>query len=325
MEVNVDFCGLRVLDLTRTVVAEWIERVDLRDSDPAETLGRLFRAALRIAADVERQGMRIIGTSLALPGLADHPQGPLRLAPNLGWPETDIRSLAEAAVAASDNGLTETGRLRAHQGMVEHLTVDNEANLAARAEALHQGVAGQNRSFIYLSGAIGIGAALVINGEVFRGLHGWAGEIGHTVVDPEGPLCVCGAKGCLEQYAGKRAILRAAGLPLDGGLDALVADSAKGSCATALKEAARALGIALAGAVNLVDITETVIGGDLTPLTEYLADGILSELGNHVVSARWIHPDMIVRPALSGPYPAMTGGAWHALSLVIADPASLLT
>lgn len=86
---------------------------------------------------------------------------------------------------------------------------DNEANLAALAELWFGGL-GDARSFLYLTGEIGVGGALVLRGELLRGAHGFAGEVGHVVVDPDGPLCGCGARGCLEQYAGQAALLRAA-------------------------------------------------------------------------------------------------------------------
>ena len=105
------------------------------------------------------------------------------------------------------------------------IRLDNEATLGARAEAdaLRPD---RTLSFLYLSGEVGIGGALVVDGAVFGGRHGWSGEIGHTVVDPAGPLCRCGSTGCLEQYAGKDALMRAAALDLDLPVDA--ADRGRG-------------------------------------------------------------------------------------------------
>ncbi|NEE32616.1 ROK family protein, partial [Streptomyces sp. SID7982] len=88
--------------------------------------------------------------------------------------------------------------------------------LAALAELWFGGL-GDVRSFLYLTGEIGVGGALVLNGELLRGAHGFAGEIGHVVVDPAGPECRCGSRGCLEQYAGQAALLRAAGIAEIGG------------------------------------------------------------------------------------------------------------
>ena len=91
--------------------------------------------------------------------------------------------------------------------------IGNEADLAARTVAESApGRPGDLSDFIYLSGEIGIGGAVVVDGRGMAGRHGWAGEIGHVSVDPDGPACPCGSTGCLERYAGKDAILSAAGL-----------------------------------------------------------------------------------------------------------------
>ncbi|WP_030913164.1 ROK family protein, partial [Streptomyces sp. NRRL F-5126] len=90
------------------------------------------------------------------------------------------------------------------------LTVDNEANFGSLAE-LWLGD-GTPRDFLHVSAEIGIGGAVVVDGRLLRGTRGFAGELGHVPVRPEGPACVCGGRGCLEQYAGEEAGLRAAGL-----------------------------------------------------------------------------------------------------------------
>jgi len=87
--------------------------------------------------------------------------------------------------------------------------VENEANLAALGE-LWFGTGLPD--FVYVSGEIGIGAGVVVQGRLFRGTHGFAGELGHVVVRPEGPPCRCGGRGCLERYAGQEALLAAAGI-----------------------------------------------------------------------------------------------------------------
>ena len=150
--------------------------------------GRLAAEAIAAAGAA---GLTIVGATLALPGLVEAPTGPLRLAPNLGWREVDaLRLLRREPVLRT-----------------LPLTVDNEANLAALAE-LSTGTAGD--TFLYVSGEVGIGGAIVLDGRIFRGRHGWAGELGHIAIHPDGPPCRSGARGCLEQYASKEALLAAA-------------------------------------------------------------------------------------------------------------------
>ena len=129
--------------------------------------------------------------------------------------------LAGAALAVPGLVQGQTVRLGAEPGLAQRtafrpaiagapVRVDNEANLAALGELFANPHAG--RSFIYVSGEIGIGAGIVLGGECYRGARGFSGEIGHVAVQPNGRPCRCGAHGCLEQYAGQEAILRAGGL-----------------------------------------------------------------------------------------------------------------
>lgn len=114
-----------------------------------------------------------MGAALALPGLVSG--GSVRQAPNLGWNEVPAQKVFADALAALRPG---------HP--VLPVASENEANLAALAELWFGGL-GDVRSFLYLTGEIGVGGALVLGGELLRGAHGFAGEIGHVVVDPAGP------------------------------------------------------------------------------------------------------------------------------------------
>ncbi|MFD0748136.1 ROK family protein [Phytohabitans flavus] len=179
-------------------------------------LAEVAELAADARAHAEREGLAVAGAALAVPGLVTA-HGVVRLAPNLGWRDVDVPT----GLAALD-GLP--------------VTVDNEANLAALGE-LHAGPAGP-ASFLYVSGEIGIGAGIVLHGALFRGARGWSGELGHVAVRPDGPACSCGARGCLEQYAGQEAILRAAAA---GGIDDLRARATAGDpgCSPRLPRPAR--------------------------------------------------------------------------------------
>jgi predicted NBD/HSP70 family sugar kinase len=222
------------------------------------------------------------------------------VAPNLGWRDVDV-----------------VGALSALTGFPPR--VANEANLAARAEAhARRG----SPSFAYVSGEVGIGGAIVLDGEIFPGRHGWSGEIGHIVVDAfRGPRA---SDGSLEALAGQDAMLRAAGLPptarLDALLDALSADDPRATAAVA--QAARALGVALASVANVVDVGEVVLGGTFGQLFEHVHDEVAARLDELVIFAPW--SPLEVSPARAGQYPAMTGGALAALNTVLTDPAEWL-
>jgi predicted NBD/HSP70 family sugar kinase len=303
IEVNIDYLGVCALDLSGELVAERMIVGDFRDSDPRLVLARVAVLVADVVTDLQVGGIRVVGACVALPGLVDSRQGPLRHAPNLGWRDLDVSSI-----------------LREHP--VFHalpLRLANEANLAARAEATADGDA---ETFLYVSGDIGIGAALVLNGEVYRGRHGWSGEIGHTVVDPHGPLCSCGSAGCLERFAGKDALMLGAGLSPDEPIGLLLDAAARRDerALQSIADAGRALGVAIANFVNLVDVDHVVLGGIYAALAPYLFDAVVEQLRSRVLSAPWA--SVTVRAATVGSRAAMIGGAQAILRRLISDPAS---
>ncbi|MEU2348542.1 ROK family protein [Modestobacter sp. NPDC049651] len=297
----------RVLDLRGRVVAERVEDGDFAGSEPGPTLDRLGALAARLVADLPPD-LHLVGAGLALPGIVDVATGSLLRAPNLGW---------------SDERPAERLARWLPPGLVPLL--GNEADLAARTVAeAGPGRPGTHRDFLYLSGQIGVGGAAVLGGRVMTGSSGWAGEVGHVCVDPDGPACRCGSTGCLEQYAGRDALLAAAGLPRGTAPAVLAERAAAGDPAAgaALDTAAWALGIALAGALNVLDIPVVVLGGHLGELGDLLCPRVADHLARRVLSARWRRPT--IASAANGPGAGATGAALRALEDVLADPAAWL-
>ncbi|WP_298461796.1 ROK family transcriptional regulator [uncultured Cellulomonas sp.] len=301
LEVNVDYLGVRALDLAGDVVVERVQDGDFRHSDPTAVLDRLATLAGEVIAGLSADGVQVAGAALALPGLVDRVTGPLRVAPNLGWRDVDVV------------GLLATHPVLA--GMPPLL--GNEANLAARAEAWarrHEGPL----SFVYVSGEVGIGGAIVLDGEIFPGQHGWSGEIGHTVMgsggDPD-------SGDTLEAIAGQDALMSAAGLDPHAPLDALLEAAAAGEpdALRALGRAGAALGTALANVVNIVDVGDVVLGGTYAALADHLDEAVRAQLRRRVLTAPW--SEVRVGVARAGRYPAMTGAALAVLRAVVEDPA----
>ncbi len=310
MEVTASRLVLRLVDLSGAVLTERTEDADLVGSEPGGTLRRLAD----LLSEMHRStpaGVRVVGTGLALPGLIEPgPNGGadgarrLLAAPNLGWHDV-VPELLIGPKALFGGAL--------HLG--------NEADLAARAIAQERpGRPGPHRDFIHVSAEVGIGGSIVLDGKALSGRHGWAGEIGHLSVDPAGPSCRCGSRGCLERYAGRHALREAAGVDPDlptQDLSALAHAGHRG-VAQALERAGHALGVALADAVNLLDIPTVVLGGDLALLLEDLRPTITRELDRRVLAARWSPPTLT---AVGGENLAATGAALLVLQGVLDDPA----
>ncbi|MFC7407034.1 ROK family protein [Georgenia alba] len=307
LHVNVDYMAGRVVDLTGAVLAEEILEGDFEGSDPAEVLPRAAALAARLVRSAAAGGARVARACLGLPGLVDSGSGRLLLAPNLGWRDVTPSALMGSGMLPGD----------------VPLEIDNDAHLAAYGIAhAAPGRVAERDTFVYVAGDVGVGAAIVSGGRVVGGQHGWAGEIGHVSVEPVGPACHCGARGCLEVYAGRHAVLAAAGLPASSTGSDLAAAVASGDARarSAVDRAAWALGIALASTVNIVDVDEIVLGTGFVPLVDALCPGIDKELRVRTLAAPW--SAVTLRAAPVDPTPAATGGAVRALESVITDPAS---
>ncbi|XUZ99276.1 ROK family protein [Streptomyces araujoniae] len=310
VEINIDYVSVCVVDLAGTGRVRQTEHLDNRGAPAGEVLARAARIAARTLDSAREQELRPVGATLALPGLVSG--GSVRQAPNLGWNEVPAQDLFAEALTALRPG---------HP--VLPVASENEANLAALAELWFGGL-GDLRSFLYLTGEIGVGGALVLGGELLRGAHGFAGEIGHAVVDPDGPECRCGSRGCLEQYAGQTALLRAAGIDGSGGGAGVVelerrARAGDGRAVAALTEAGRMLGRVVSGAVNLVDPDAVVLGGIYRSLMPWLAPPADEELTGRVVSGLWSPGGGRLR-ASSVAGDAARGAAALVVQDVLADP-----
>ncbi|HEV2463610.1 MAG TPA: ROK family protein [Acidobacteriaceae bacterium] len=223
-----------------------------------------------------RYGARLdlAGIGIGTPGPLELPAGVLHNPPNLtGWDGFDLRDAIES-------------RLK------RPVTLECDANAAALAECvLGRGRSMQIDSLCMLTLGTGVGNGIILNGKVWDGAAGMAGEAGHATVYPDGPTCGCGSNGCLEMYASATAVVRIANERAENGS----APGLKGNIWTAhsLAEAAddgnkdaqqlyvdtgRALGIELAALVNTLNLPLYVVGGGLAQAWHLMESTVLEEL-----------------------------------------------
>jgi len=300
LQVNISVLGAYLVDLSGNVLARETLEGDFSGSDPQATLRKLARMGRRVLREGREEGTTFLGSALALPGLVSGDT--LVTAPNLGWKNIPFDELT-------------------HPLHDLHVTlIANEADLAAFAVAHPRpGVPEGPASFIYVSGEVGIGGGLVINHQPLSGAHGWSGEIGHICVEPQGNVCSCGARGCLETIAGLKALCRAAGLEDESSareLTQLAGHSAKAQ--DALANAGHALGQALAGVVNTVDISQVYLGGLVAETALYLLPTLHEELETRVLQAPWYAPAIDILP--SSEDLSLRGGAFQILERILDDP-----
>jgi len=264
--VGIDFdhhhVRVAVSDLSSRILAE---REQMLDTDHAAHEG-LDAAAALVSELLEEAGVdeqRVIGAGMCLPGPVHRPTGVVGSTAILpGW----------VGVAAADE---------MHRRLQLPILVDNDANLAALAEAAF-GAGRDAKDLVYLMISSGIGAGLVLNGRLYRGAEGLAGELGHVLVDAEGPVCRCGNRGCLETVAGTDALAdllrRSHGDGLDGRAIVRLAREGDLGCRRVIADAGRAIGKAAATLVNVLNPELLIVGGDLADAGELLLDGVRESL-----------------------------------------------
>lgn len=189
-----------------------------------------------------------VGTGIGVPGVVRTHDGLVRFAPNLGWVDVPLGDLVEESFGSIFGG-------------ARPVAVRNDSDLGVLAEQL-RGAAAEADNVIYLSGDVGIGGGLLIDGRPLVGAGGYGGEVGHMRVNPAGQVCRCGAVGCWETEIGQDAIVRASGA---SDIDEALARAAAGDerASSALVEVARWLGVGLASLVNIANPEVIVLGGHL--------------------------------------------------------------
>lgn len=321
LELGVDFISVILTDFAAQV--QWREKVA---SDPDEDqINILDRAAALTQHALDfglAQGLRPLGIGVGVPGLVDLRQGKLVFAPNLHWNNVPLRLIWS-------------------QRFNLPIFVENEANAAALGE-YYFGAARGVDNFIYLSAGIGLGSGIVIDGKLFRGSSGYASEVGHMTVDPEGELCGCGKRGCWETQVGPRAVLRRVRKTLETGVSSMLCDMVDADleritfesvvqaaqmedpvALRALQEVGERLGVGVANLVNVFNPELIVLGGALN-----LASSILLPIVERVVLENALPPsceNLRVAPSAHGIDACLMGAVALVLEDIWREPISAYT
>ena len=308
LEINVDYLAVCVCDLRGAVRYRAAVGHDNRESSPARVFEALAELAGGALAECDVLGLTPIGAGISVPGTVEARTGMLIHAPNLGWDDVPVAEHLREALRDPPFAIR----------------VGNDANLAALGE-LEGGALRGIRHGLLIYGNVGIGGAVIVDGAIFPGSDGFAGEIGHIPVRPfDGEPCRCGGRGCLETLAGQEAIARRVGIQgtrsETASPAALVADRARVGdleVTSALAEVAEVLGICIAAAVSLVNPRRVVLAGTLGTLSPWLLAG-----ARVVVAQRTAVAPTAVEIVGSelGDEAAIRGGAALVLHSVLNDP-----
>jgi len=256
--------GLTALscDAAGEQVLRWHRSGPGTEAGPAKTIAALAALARRAITTVQSSGRRVLGISVGVPGLVNR-DGAVVLAAGLGWRDVPLRAELAAALGRPDIPVS----------------ADNDASLGVLAEHLYGPLAG-TANLIQLTGDTGVGAGIIADGRPLAGHLGYVGEIGHLRLVPDGPLCGCGRRGCLEALASVPSILsRVEGLA-EGDpqlrLDQLVqrAHAADAAVTAVLTDAGTHLGHGIAALVNILNPEVVVLGGAYALLADQLIPAV---------------------------------------------------
>jgi predicted NBD/HSP70 family sugar kinase/biotin operon repressor len=256
-----------IADLSRTILAERVQSLDV-DHAAHEALAAAVTLTGEAVAAAGLEAGRILCAGVGLSGPINRSTGMVHAGKILpGW--DGIRPVAE---------LSQRLDLPVH--------LDNDANLGALAEvALGAGVGARDAVYLMVSG--GIGAGLILAGEIYRGTGGTAGELGHVLVDEGGPICRCGNRGCLETFAGGPAIVEllrpshGAGLTLERVI-ALAGEGDSGA-RRAIADAGRVLGRSVAAIVNAFNPELIIVGGSVGAAGDVLLDPLREAVHRYAI------------------------------------------
>jgi predicted NBD/HSP70 family sugar kinase len=265
--VGIDFghshLRVAVSDLASTILAERKQPLDT-DHDAQQGLELAAEMVADALADAGVQRTQVIGAGMGLPGPIEQSQG----------------TVGSSAILPGWIGMAAATEMRRRLDIP--VMVDNDANLGALAEAAF-GAGRDAGDLIYLKVSSGIGAGLILNGRLYRGSAGLAGELGHVLVDPDGIVCRCGNRGCLETVAATGALVdllrRSHGEDLT--VEAMLEAARAGDlgCRRVIHDAGRALGQVVATLLNVLNPELLVVGGDLAGAGPLLLDGMRESVG----------------------------------------------
>ncbi len=277
LEIGVDFVSVLLTNFVAQPLwrAREISDPTRPESDILTTAERMIRDALKKAEEYQ---LRPLGIGVGVPGLVDREAGVLIYAPNLHWHDVPLRT-----------------RWTSRFGLP--VFVENEAKAAALGE-YYFGAARQVKDFIYLSAGVGLGGGIMLDGKLLRGSSGFAGEVGHMSLDPQGERCACGRRGCWETLVSPRAVVRRVrelaaekfGGRLQADLSKLnfsqVVQAAQGGdklATDSLRTAAHWLAVGIGDLVNVFNPRLVVLGGMLALPKDQLIPWVEQELAEQAL------------------------------------------
>lgn len=311
--IGVDLGGTKIDSILvdqNNVPLDNVEMLTCPEEGKDAVIERIIASINKLAAGLPRGVDDVRAIGVGSPGPLNKEKGTVVDAPNLRWKDVPVTSVVRAAT-----------------GLPVYL--ENDANVAALAEN-RMGAGRGTKNMVYVTVSTGIGSGLILDGRLYSGTTGAAGELGHVTVVPDGPMCGCGNRGCLESLASGTAIARRAKEVASRAAGAGILAAAEGKiekidavlvscCAEAgdpmaiaiLRNAFEYLGIAVANIVNLLNVEMVVIGGGVSNIGDVLFDTVRRAVDLRAFP--FMAKDAKIVPAALGVDAGMLGAACYAM------------
>lgn len=318
VQLGVDFIAAVLTDFVGTILWREQRAADVSESQN-ETLDQALELIQEAVAASDRMGLLPLGIGVALPGTVDTKDDILVFAPNLHWHNVHLRE-------------------RFNKTTGPRVYLENDANAAAIAEHLF-GTARQCKDFIFVFAGVGIGGGLFLNGQLYRGKNGYAGEIGHSPISagPTQLTCHCGNRGCWESYVNQDSILERVRSRLNGKKDSLIpklmaeqhtqlsiplikqaADIGDRQALDSFAEAGVAMGQGFANLINIFNPEKIILGGPLSIAGDYLLPAIRETVHEHSLSE--IGPQVEIGLSTFGADASLIGAVAIVVDYILSNP-----
>ena len=306
VELEVDFMAVATVGLGGHIFDKVRVAHSSGPQTPMETVEHLAALSAPLL-DSLPSDHTFAGVGMAVAGVVRRQDGFVHVAPNLGWNNVPLAGMVSAKLG------------------FDRVMMANEADLGALAE-YRRGTAGRKRHLIFVAGEVGVGIGIIYDGKPMLGTAGYAGEAGHTMVNPDGRMCRCGAIGCWETEVGEEALARLAGVSTQEAREGLTAEVLRRAHAgdpeifTALNELGRWLGVGIGNLINTFNPDLVVIGGFFQELYPFLEQSVNQAAQEMALTAPWL--SVKLRRSELGGDSALIGASELVFAEVIANPTS---
>jgi len=262
IDIGVNYVLSVLTDLKGNILIE--KSQTLSHTTYASIMDILQKMIQSLMDEMPKSRYGIVGIGVGVPGIVNN-EGSVLLAPNLGWSNIQLKEELEKLYNVP-------------------VIIENEANAGAVGEQ-NFGIGQNHKNILYISAGIGIGVGIIVNRELYKGINGFSGEMGHMIIDMNGKRCNCGSRGCWEAYASEQALLEmsdASIKSLEGLLE--LAKNGDKKAKHLFEEIGHYLGLGINNIINTFNPEQVIIGNRLALAKEWIESPIRNTIEKHTLA-----------------------------------------